>query len=199
MENKEAAMIFLQYISDHYDELSDRFKAFCADKSYIYDEDVYGDTILKCHDTILKHGLKDLTGDGIENYFFRSFTQNTKREKQYSRNAKRDNNITDISMEYENYFNNSNITAFEKLSKDLYKDFATLYLLKKIEENFDADVVYVFKLKTFLNLTYKQLAGKTKIKAARQKYITAKQWLKENVTKTEINKAFFERYGNLIN
>jgi hypothetical protein len=47
-------------------------------------------------------------------------------------------------------------------------------------------------------MTYKKLAEKTKMKGVRQKVVEVKNWLKENLTKDEINNAFYLMYGDLL-
>lgn len=198
MEDKE---LFINYISEHYDLLKNRYKKFCSEKQYTFDEDVYQSTIIKCYDAIDKKGnLEDTTPYGIESYFFRSFKQNLQREKQYARNEKRDCNYTSDEVEslYEDYVNQTEKSSNQKLKNDLYVDFATLYLMSKVEDNFDPEHFYLFRIKTLGNLTYKQLQQKTNIKGARQKVIDVKNFLKNNVTKEEINDAFQQLYGDLL-
>ncbi len=197
--NTTDATKFINYINDHYDELKNRFKAFCNDKKYQFDIDIFQDSIIKCYTLIEKQGyLKDTSDKGIENYFFMSFKQNLQREKQYARNQKRDSNITDVDATYEDFANKNKLTTNDKLLSDLYKDFATLYLIMQVEANFDEEHFYLFKLKTFTNMTYAQLAKKTNAKGIRQKVVAVKNWLKENVTKEEIKKAFELEYGDLF-
>ena len=142
--------------------------------------------------------MNDSTDNGFNNYTFLTFKQNLQREKQYSRNNKRDYNITNLSGLYEKY-QNGQIALIEKLKRDLFTDFAAIYILLKVEENFSAEELYLFKLKTFdKDMTYKKLSEKTNIKGCRQKVINVKNWLKENVSKDEIKKAFDKKYGNLI-
>ncbi len=193
--------LFINYISEHYDLLKNRYKKFCSEKQYTFDEDVYQSTIIKCYDAIEKKGsLDDKTPYGIESYFFRSFKQNLQREKQYARNEKRDCNFTSDEVEslYEDYVNQTEKSSNQKLKNDLYVDFATLYLMSKVEDNFDQEHFYLFRIKTLGNLTYKQLQQKTNIKGARQKVIDVKNFLKNNVTKEEINDAFQQLYGDLL-
>jgi uncharacterized protein (DUF433 family) len=47
-------------------------------------------------------------------------------------------------------------------------------------------------------MTYKTLAEKTRIKGVRQKVVTVKRWLQQNLSKDEIRKEFYEIYGDLI-
>lgn len=189
---------FINYINDHYEEIYNSFLAFCNNKNYKFDADIFQDTILKCYKLIEKQGfLRDKTEQGMKNYFFMAFKQNLQRETQYARNLKRDGNVVNLSAVHEAY-SNKQLTAEEKLKNDLRKDFFTLYLMSLVEENFDSEHLYLFRLKTFTNMTYAKLAEKTGIKGVRQKVVEVKNWLKQNVTKQEIEKAFEETYGNLL-
>lgn len=194
--------LFINYINDHYSELKNKYFKFCQEKDYDWSEDVFQDTILKCYQTIEKVGkLKDTTSYGIESYFFKSFKNNTLLEKVYCRTKNRDYNINsdNINDIYEVWYNNNNSTAREKLINDLYKDFATLYIMLQVENNFDSEHFYLFRVKVLTpDMTFKKLAEQTKVKASRKKVIDVTHWLKENVTKEQIKKAFNEIYGDLI-
>ena len=192
------ATLFINYINDHYQEIYNSFLAFCNNKNYKFDADIFQDTILKCYKLIEKQGyLKDTTEKGIKNYFFMAFKQNLQRESQYARNQKRDGNVVNLQSANERY-QSSKLTQEEKLKSDLYKDFATLYLMHKVEDNFDGEHFYLFGLKTFTNMTYAKLSEKTGIKGCRQKVVDVKNYLKNNVSKEEIDKAFEETYGDII-
>lgn len=193
---------FINYINDHYQLLKNKYRRFCKEKDYDWDEDIFSDTILKCYEAIRKKGkLDDTTNQGIENYAFRSFKQNVQREKQYCRVAKRDMNVTsdDVNTLYEDWYNTHQDSSTNKIKSDLYKDFSTLYIMKSVEDNFDEEYFYVFKLKMLIpDMTYKKLQEKTKIKGCRQKVVEVKNWLKDNLKKEEVNKAFQQVYGNLL-
>ena len=194
--------IFLHYINDHYQLLKNKYRKFCKEKDYQWDEDIYSDTILKCYEAIQRKGqMEDTTDQGIENYFFRSFKQNLQREKQYCRVSKRDLNVKsdDINQLYEVWFNDNKDSSTNKIKNDLFKDFTILYLMHKVEDNFDTEHFYLFQLKTLIpDMTYRKLQEKTNIPSCRQKVVNVKNWLKDNVTKEEINKAFQKMYGNLL-
>lgn len=192
---------FINYINDHYDLLKNRYRRFCSEKHYDWDDDIFGDTIVKCYDAIeRKGGLNDHTDQGIEDYFFRSFKQNLQREKQYCRVAKRDYNVTsdEVSQLYEDKYNRDNDSSLIKLKNDLYIDFATLYIMQRVEQEFDGEHFLLFRLKTLCNLTYRQLQDKTRLRGVRQKFLTVKNWVKSNVTKQEVNDAFNRMYGDLV-
>lgn len=187
------AELFMQHISSIYDELKHKMIGYCSTQKLTFDEDVFSDTIVKCYDTIQKQGkLIDNSPKGIENYFFQSFYRNIKREKQYSRNKYRDN-TSDLFGDYERYNEQHNLSQDEKIRQDCYKDFAIIYMMKKAEEHFDDEYFHLFNLKMLGDLTYKELQEKCpNAKAIRQKVVEVKNYLKDNVTKDEIQKAFNE-------
>ena len=195
MEDKE---LFINHISNNYDVLKAKYKAFCWEKDYQWNEDIFSDTILSCYNAIEKKGkLNDTTNQGIENYFFRSFKQNIQREKQYCRVAKRDANISDdnIFQLYDEYYNKEHTPEQIKLLSDLWKDFATLYILMKVEDNFDGEHFLLFRLKYLVpHMTYKKLAITTNVQKCRQKVIDVKNWVRENISKEEIKDAFQRVY-----
>lgn len=181
--------LFIKTIGEMLPVLKPKMKAYCNSMNKQWSEDVFSQTILNCYNAIArKGGLVDKSEKGIENYFFNSFYTNTKREALYSRNSKRDN-TNDLFGEYEHY-QGTNLTESEKVESDLYKDFAVLYLLKRAEQQFDPETFYLFNLKFIGQYTYKQLQEHVKAKAIRQRVAEVKRWLKENVTKEEIDDAF---------
>lgn len=192
------ALKFINYINDNYDVIKQEITNYSDSIGKSFDEDIFQDSILKCYLLIEKQGkMKDNSNQGIKNYLFQAYKTNLKREQQYSRNSKRDGNVVNLNQANEHY-QNSKLTEEEKLKADLYKDFSTLYLMHKAEEQFDNESFYLFKLKTFTNYTYKQLAEYTGLPSVRQKVVNVKNWLKQNVTKEEIDKAFELKYGDLI-
>ena len=196
------ARLFLEYINDNYEILKNKYKTMCVQNQLIWDEDVFSNTILSCYNAINKKGkLDDTSNQGIENYFFRSFKQNVQRERQYCRVSKRDLNYNSdsINLAYENWYNDTKDTAINKIRSDLYKDFATLYIMHRVEDEFDAEHFRLFNLKTLIpDMTYKKLQEKTKCTSCRQKVIDVRNWVRNNVTKEEIKKAFNLMYGNLL-
>lgn len=191
---------FINYISQHYDELQCKYRTFCGLNNYQWDWDIFQDTIIKCYDAITKKGkLNDTTAQGIENFFFKAFSINTKREQMYARVQKRDFNITsdNINGIYEDWFNTHKISSEKKVYNDLWTDFSTLYIMTQVESNFPAEDFYLFKLKTLCNMTYKELQEQTQAKKVRQRIVTIKNWLKENIKKEDVKEIFHQFYGNL--
>jgi len=187
---------FLQWVADNYEYLKQHHMAYCLNTKQKWNEDIFCDTYLKIAERILKDGIKDDSDKGFENYFFMAFKLNTKREAQYCRNRKKDDNA-DIAFVNEQY-KNSLLTQEEKLLQDLKKDFSVLFILAAVEQNFPAEHFNLFRQKFLSNLTYKQLADRTGLKGVRQKVVDVKNWLKENVTKEMVDEAFNRKYGNFF-
>lgn len=181
---------FLSAASKNYVEFKRKMKAYCTITQQEWDEDVYSDTITKCYDTIKKQGkLSDRTEAGAMSYLFKSFVTNIKRDKLYAREKKRDSN-ENLTEAYENYLEKTQMTTDEKILSDTKKDFTVLYILLKAKENFDDESFHLFQMKMLGNLTYKQLQQRTSSRAIRQKVSSVKRWLKDNISKEEIDKAF---------
>lgn len=202
MDKLNDQTLFINYINDHYQTLKNKYRRFCIEKQYDWDEDIFSDTILSCYTAIEKKGsLNDKTNQGIENYFFRSFKQNLQREKQYCRVSKRDMNYNsdNINDVYEEWYNENNSPARVKLLNDLWKDFLVLFIMTKVEDNFDSEHFLLFRLKYLIpQMTYKKLQEKTQAKKCRQKVVNVKNWVKDNVSKDEAKKIFTLMYGDLI-
>ena len=196
-DNERIARRYLDWINKNYDIQKKKLQSFCNDKKYDWDEDIFCETYLKVYEKILRNGMLDSTDKGFDNYTFLAFKINTMRNKQYARNQKRDLNVKNLSGAYELY-SQTKITEREKLINDLRKDYFTLYLMKKVEEHFDAEHFYLFRLKTFTNMTYAKLTEHTGIKGCRQKVVDVKNWLKQNVKEEDIRKEFEAIYGDFL-
>ena len=100
---------------------------------------------------------------------------------------------------YEDWYNENNSPARVKLLKDLWKDFLVLFIMTKVEDNFDSEHFLLFRLKYLIpQMTYKKLQEKTQAKKCRQKVVNVKNWVRDNVSKDEAKKIFTLMYGDLI-
>ncbi len=200
MDNKQIADNYLKWFSTNYTYLKNKYYNLCKEKDWTFDEDIFSETYLRVYDIICKKGIKDSSDRGFECYTFKSFQNNIRNEGNYSRIKKRDFNINsdNINDVYEQYYNSNNVDSKTKITNDLWKDFATLYIMMRVEQQFDQEHFYLYRLKTLGNLTFKQLAEKTNIKASRLKVIEVSHWVKENITKEEIKQVFNELYGDII-
>lgn len=200
MDNVEKAEGFMTFVGDNLEKLKETNKRYADSKLGGFDEDVFYDTILKIYDKILKESIIDDTPEGMANYLFKSFKTNVMREKQYARNKKEDLNYDQDSIPtaYENWYEQNNISAKEKLLSDLRKDFFTLRLAEIVEENFDAEYFYLWRLKVFMGYTYKELSEKTKIPSVRNKVLEVMDFLRENVKKEYLEREFNDKFEVLI-
>lgn len=202
MTNKEKADNYLIWFSHHYQELKGKYAKFCKENNYEWDEDIFSDTYLKIYDCIIKNGIKDDTPHGMSGYTFMSFKNNIRNEQRYCRSRLRDKNISsdNINDLYESWYNKTQDSSRVKLEHDLFQDFSILYIMLRVEERFDPEYVYLYKVKTLTKgMTFKKLQTEHKnIKSTRKKVIDVQNWVKNNITKEEIRKEFNELYGDLI-
>lgn len=194
--------IFLNYINDNYSNVVSKLKILSGQRKQHFDEDIFHESILRCYKAIEKKGcLNDKSPYGIESYLIRSYFNLVLEVKRSCSHSKRDLNYNsdNIGGLYEDYYNSNNTDARIKIINDMYKDFSVLYIVMLVEQNFDQEHLYLFKMKELIpDMTYKKLAEKTQMKAVRQKVVEVKNWLKANVTKEMIKEEFFSIYGELI-
>lgn len=75
---------FFDIIGSEYNTLKDNFRRIIVSEGMRFDEDVFSDTILKCQE---KFGDDDVKRDDVVGYFWKSFRNNTIRERYYHRNC----------------------------------------------------------------------------------------------------------------
>lgn len=200
--NKDIADAYLVWVSKNYTHLKNKYFKFCQENQFDYDEDIFSETYLKIYDVILKKGIEDSSEKGFDNYTFKSYKNNIMNEKNYCRTKNRDYNVTSDNIEqlYEDWYNDNHTSSTQKLKRDLFIDFATLYIILSVEEAFDAEHARLYKLKVLVKgMTFKKLADITHIKASRRKVIEVQRWVKEHITREMVNKAFYDWYENIMN
>ena len=187
---------WMEIISLRYNEIKEGFIMECRKTMTNFDEDIFQSTILNCYNTIKLKGLTDLTKQGMKNYLFKSFKMNTKREALYTRNTKRDNNISDsdaMSIYERNGLHDE--TTEDKIKNQLFNDYSVVYILHRVEENFDTISFYCFRLKWLIpKMTYQKLREITKVKDCKKRCIDIMKWLKENVDREDIMTEFEKEY-----
>ena len=192
--------LFLDYLGKNYENVKTKLKMLCGRNGQQFSEDFYHEAIIRCTKAIQKKGkLNDTSPYGIESYLIKSYMNLPREEARSCKNSKRDNNYNSDNIQelYESWYNTNNTSATEKIQSDLYKDFSTLYIMTMVEQNFDQEHFYLFRIKTLGGLTYKQVCERSNCKGCRQKILEVKEWLKQNVTKEDVTKAYYEIYGEL--
>jgi hypothetical protein len=190
---------FLNHINDNYSRLvSTALLMFNNSKKKIeFSEDIFNDTIIKCYELLeKKKSMKDESPKGMDNYFLKSLYLNTMMEKRYAYVKKRSHDI-DVNTVLSSR-DNGDSQVQSKLVKDLKTDFSVLYIMMQVEEHFDQQHFYLYRLKTLCEMTYKDICNKTQIKGARNMIIEVRTWIQNNIKKEDIDKAFYETYGDLI-
>lgn len=190
---------FLNHINDNYSRLvSTALLMFNnSNKKIEFSEDIFNDTIIKCYELLeKKKSMKDESPKGMDNYFLKSLYLNTMMEKRYAYVKKRSHDI-DVNSVLSSR-DNGDSQVQSKLVKDLKTDFSVLYIMMQVEEHFDQQHFYLYRLKTLCEMTYKDICNKTQIKGARNMIIEVRTWIQNNIKKEDIDKAFYETYGDLI-
>ena len=194
--NEQQAYLFLQLVSDKYEELYRKWLKYNIERKLNVSkddfDDLFQDTILKIFEKIKKDGIEDSTNQGLVNYFFKSLNTNIKREKQYSRNSKRDNNID--SIEYlDNKLDENDIEIKKK--EEARQQYITYRILELVEKEFDNISFRCFRLYYLTKkMSYKKLIETTKVKDAKKRVVTIKKWLQENIDKHLLEKEFNNWY-----
>ena len=200
MENKETLIDkseqssrFLKFANEHYEDYKKKWAKYLYDRQVDFDEDVFSETVLKVYDYINTNGIKDDSDSGLANYWFRSFNTNIKREKQYSRNVNRDKNI-DATEELSKEMNGEDELKL-KIRRHVFEDWSIVYILRLVEDNFDSISFHCFRLYYILDkMTYSKLREITKVPDSKKRVVTIKNWLKDNLTKQQMEKEFSKYY-----
>lgn len=190
---------FLNHINDNYSRLVNTANLMFnnSKKKIEFSPDIFNDTIIKCYELLeKKKSMKDESPKGMDNYFLKSLYLNTMMEKRYAYVKKRSHDI-DVNSVLSSR-DNGDSQVQSKLVKDLKTDFSVLYIMMQVEEHFDQQHFYLYRLKTLCEMTYKDICNKTQIKGARNMIIEVRTWIQNNIKKEDIDKAFYETYGDLI-
>lgn len=192
------ARMFVDYIGGHYPEMKRLLLAYCRNRGEVFSDDIFHQTFLNCYETIDRKGeMNDPTPKGFRDYFFKAFKFNIMREKQYAR-IKNKTTLEDFIEAWESFLE-SCPSADEKVQDDMRKDFAAWYIAQIAEQAamegvIDMESFHLWRIKTFMSYTYQQLREVTGADRVREKVLSVKHWLRDNVSRADIDAAFDERY-----
>ena len=187
---KDVADKWLQYIGTIYEEYRKKYFKMANDLNYKVSEDMLNDTILACYNSIARNNLSDTTEQGMRNYLFRAFKVNLNAISNYDKRKDVVDDLTALAEQYEN----QGETTYTKIKKQLFEDYSVIYLLNKVEDNFDTISFHCFRLKTMLPCTYQRLREITKVKDCKKRVVKVNKWLRENITEKEILTNFKKNY-----
>ena len=182
---------WLQYIGTIYEEYRMKYFKMANDLNYNVNEDMLNDTILACYNSIARNNLSDTTEQGMRNYLFRAFKINLNAVSNYDKRKDVVDDLTALAEQYEN----QGEATYNKIKKQLFEDYSVIYLLNKVENNFDTITFNVFRLKTMLEkCTYQKLRDITKVRDCKKRVVKVMKWIRENITKQEILTNFKKQY-----
>lgn len=192
-ENVELAQQYMNYISTIYEEYIEVFR------NMYNDEDLAGEVLLKTYNCIKNNGIstvdldteEDLKKKVFKNYFFISAKLTNITKKKYQQKSPIDR-VTN-----ENIDTIDDLPTEEKIKNQIYNDYKVMYIVKKVEENFDAIDYRCFRLYHLLkNMTYAKLRQLTGIKNAKMRVITINKWLRQNITEQQIMDSFNREFND---
>ena len=187
---KDVADKWLQYIGTIYEEYRKKYFKMANDLNYKVSEDMLNDTILACYNSIARNNLSDTTEQGMRNYLFRAFKVNLNAISNYDKRKDVVDDLTALAEQYEN----QGETTYTKIKKQLFEDYSVIYLLNKVEDNFDTITFHCYRLKTMIPCTYQRLREITKVKDCKKRVVKVNKWLRENITEKEILTNFKKNY-----
>ena len=141
---------FLKYSGEHYNDIKKKWKARCKKNNVQYSDDIFQESIIKVYSHLLE---KPYTGD-VESYWWQTFINNSRREKDYAYNSKKDDTIEVLQ-----YLDNFPTEDKPILLQDIEEG---LKLLTDMEKN----LLLMYYL---TDITYTELEELTGIKDARYK------------------------------
>ena len=182
---------WLQYIGTIYEEYRMKYFKMANDLNYNnVNEDMLNDTILACYNSIARNNLSDTTEQGMRNYLFRAFKVNLNAISNYDKRKDVVDDLTALAEQYEN----QGEATYNKIKKQLFEDYALIYILERVENNFDTITFHCYRLKTMLPCTYQRLRELTKVKDCKKRVVKVNKWLRDNMTRQDIYNAFITDY-----
>ena len=181
---------WITYIGTIYEEYRMKYFNMAQDLKYEVNEDLLNDTIICCYNSISRNGLSDQSEQGMRNYLFRAFKMNLNIVPNYN---KRKYNSEDLNVIYERY-EESGEPTYKKTKEQLLQDYSIIYILDKIESNFDTVSFHCYRLKNLVPCTYEKLRTMTNVKDCKKRVVKINKWLKENITRQEIYESFIKDF-----
>lgn len=158
---------FLELSNSKYITNKKKWSKLVRDMGYTFDEDVYSDTIVKVYEHILNG---DCVGD-MEDYWFKSFITNIKREQGYSRNSKRDD------IDVLSYLDKFEADVYSEVDRELF-----VRMLCMVENHFSIKDYHCFKLYYMLpDMTFDKVNALTGLDDSKARIMKIKEWLRKNV------------------
>lgn len=193
-KKREIADEWMNIIGEHYEAVKEGCRINAMKQNKDWSEDVFGDSIVLCYESICRNGLRDRSVQGCKNYLFNAYKTNIVHDKVVPFNARRVDDETIVS----NYEKEDDNEAHTKMVSQLYNDFATLRVLEIAEANCDPLSFYCYRLKFLMDkMSYNKLVKLTQIKNAKARVKSVVEWIKANVSEDELRQEFEDKYLEL--
>ena len=154
---------FLKYSGEHYNELKKKWSTRLKKEGLTFSEDIFQDSIIRVFDILQKHEIDEKY---IEGFWYKSFLTNSRREKEYAYNSKRDDDIDVLE-----YLDEFPVEDRDMLLSDIEDK---LKNLTEIEKN----LLLIYYL---TDITYKELEELTEIKDIKYKLKTIVKKIKKKL------------------
>lgn len=170
---EKRAREFLELSGIHYEEYRKKWKSQLKKLNLKWDDDIYNETIVSVYESINEDEVMDGADDSILlGYWYRSFINNLKRDKKYSRNSKKED-IDSIDVLKER--------PYELEDDNLYNELIKTILIK-VKDNFSHRTYHLFKMYYLTpEMTYDELVKTTGVTDAKGIIMRVRKWLRENV------------------
>lgn len=168
---EKRAREFLDITGRYYEKNKVKWTSLIKHIGLSFDEDIYNETILNVYEKINGEKEFDEKGDDeIIAYWYKSFINNLKRDKHYSRHNRTDDDVMEILKDAEYVVENQH----------LY--FTTMrLLLEKLKAEYDGLSYHIFKMYYLIpEMTYDELSATVGFNV-KSKISRMRNWLKENV------------------
>lgn len=189
----DQAQQFLEIAGRYYEDNKKKWRKYYEDNDMEFDEDIYGDSIIKVHKYLQTHTLTDDSEQGFLNYWFRSFNTNIRREKQYARYTATVYG-KDLAKESDSQ-PQLDETKEDKVRRHIFDDWVVIRVFQLVEKEFDEISFRCFRLYYILpKMTYAKLREVTKVPDCKKRVVAIKHWLDKNISTAELKREFKKYY-----
>lgn len=170
MRMEKRAREFLDISAKYYNEFKGKWTSLLHHIGLSFDDDIYNDTIIRVYDKLMNEEDLEKTEDEIIAYWCKSFINNIKRDKKYSRNKKvEDIDVIELLKNKE----------CEVESQHLY--YPTIrYLLEMIRRKFNDEYFQLFKFYYLTTFSIDDISEVVEYNV-KQRIMKMKNYLRDNV------------------
>lgn len=147
---EKRAKEFLDITARYYERNKVKWDVLLKSLGLKFDDDIYNDTILAVYDKIEKgDDFEGKTDDEIMAYWYRSFINNIKRDRLYSKNRRTDDDVMELLKDSEYIVDNHSL-YFVKIR----------LILNKVRDKYDELTYHLFKMYYMIpDMTYEELSS----------------------------------------